>query len=104
MSWVDYWIFIVLHVGAVYAIRYPLVYWSSPWKAGDTGRALMWKARAVATLYLLGVVAFWTDLSWHVYLQAVVYTFVTVAVIYQFIVMKRKKKLARKTNNPNLEV
>lgn len=104
MKYLELYIAIVIHLGAISAICYPLVYLSSPWSEGPTGRALMWKARSVAALFLLGILNVWTDLPWYPILKAIVFTGASLAVTYQFRVMLHLKRKSRRTNNIHHEV
>lgn len=86
---------IAIHVFAVPAFAYPLVYRNSPWRKGPTGKALMNKAISVALLFGLALMKIHRPFTGDDYILAAVVTYLGIAVTYQFLVMLRLKLNAR---------
>jgi hypothetical protein len=79
------------------AVAFPFVYRTLPWKQTILGRALMTKARAVALLYISGVVGFWWDYPLKTYILAAVTTYLAIGIGFQFVVLLRIKYVAAHT-------
>ena len=97
------YVVIAVHIFAIPALAYPLVYRKSPWKSGPTGKALMHKARAVAALFAIGIIGFWWTHPGYYHLYALVITYLGCAITYQFLRMLQLKKIARKTDEPGVQ-
>jgi hypothetical protein len=82
----------VVHIAAVPAFAYPLIYNKMPWRSGPTGRALMNKALSVALLFGIGILGFWWPFRGYEYIYAVVVTYLGVAITYQLYVMNRLRR------------
>ena len=87
MSLIELYTVGVVHLAALPAIAYPLIYRRVPWKKGPTGKALMNKARSVALLFAVAIVGFWWPFPGYEYIYAAVVTYLGVAITYQFKVM-----------------
>jgi hypothetical protein len=92
----ELYVVVLVHVSAIPAFLYPLIYNQMPWRSGPTGRALMNKALSVALLFGLGILGFWWVFPGYEYIYAVVVTYLGVAITYQFLVMNdlRRRGLA----------
>lgn len=95
---------VAVHVFAIPAIAYPLVYRNSPWRTGPTGKALMNKAISVALLFVLAIMKMHRPFPGDEYVVGAVVTYLGVAVTYQFSVMYRLKQNARAVALPDHEV
>jgi cation transport ATPase len=86
----------VVHLTALPAVAYPMVYRKVAWSRGPTGKALMNMAFSVALLYVIAIWGFWQPFGiyWYVYSASV--TYLGVAITYQFLVMLRLKQSARR--------
>ena len=93
-TWVYYGI--ALHLAAIPALAYPLVYMKSPWRDGNTGVALMNKARAVAIFFVIAIVSYWRPFQLEGYFICLALTYLGWAISYQFSVMLRLKRRANK--------
>lgn len=95
MSPIQVFIVVIVHLGALPATLFPLVYSRSPWRSTDVGRALMLKGCAVAALFDIAVVHYWWNFPGFHCLYALVVTAVALGVTYQFIVMTRNQRQGR---------
>lgn len=77
------------------AIAFPLVYMTLPWKQTILGRALMTKARAVALLYIAGLLSSVWNYPFHGYVMALVTTYLAIGIGFQFVVLLRIKYEAK---------
>lgn len=82
----------IVHVLAVPAVLYPLVYRDVRWRDGATGKALMNKALSLALLIVVSITGFWWPFPGYEYIYGAALTYLTVAVTYQFLVMKRLRR------------
>lgn len=89
MSYVNLYLLALTHLMAWPAVRYWLVYRKVHWKSGATGKALFNKARSLALLLLVLIVGFWWPFPFYDYVKAACFTYLTVAVWYQYRVMRR---------------
>jgi hypothetical protein len=92
MSPVETYCVAITHVLAWPSIRYWMVYRQVQWKAGPTGKALFNKARSLALLLVISLVGYWWPFPGYLYLYAAGLTYLTVAVWYQYRVMRRLVK------------
>lgn len=86
---------IVVHIGMVFAVLYPWEYRRSPWRSSESGPALMFKAVALAALFVVSVVGFWWPFPGYDYIYAAVVTAVVVGIIQQRAVMLRLQHRSR---------
>lgn len=89
MKPVEVYIVAITHVLAWPAVRYWMVYRQVKWKDGATGKALFNKARSLALLVVISLVGFWWEWSVFQYIYALTLTYLTIAVWYQYRVMRR---------------
>lgn len=89
MSYVNIYLLALTHIMAWPAVRYWMVYRKVQWKAGPTGKALFNKARSLALLLLVLVVGFWWPFPFYDYVKAACFTYLAIAVWYQYRVMRR---------------
>ena len=89
MSYVNIYLLALTHIMAWPAVRYWMVYRQVKWKEGPTGKALFNKARSLALLLVVLVVGFWWPFPFYDYVKAACFTYLTVAVWYQYRVMRR---------------
>ena len=89
MSPVEVFIVAISHVLAYPSVRYWMVYRKVRWKDGPTGKALFNKARSLALLLVISLVGYWWPFPGYMYIYAAGLTYLTVAVWYQYVVMKR---------------
>lgn len=85
----------VVHLAAVPANLYPLVYNKLPWSSGPTGRALMNKALSLALLFDIGILGFWWPFPGYDHFYGAVVTYLGVAITYQLHVMNRLRRTGR---------
>lgn len=90
MSLIEVYIVAIVHVLAWPATRYWMVYRKVAWHEGPTGRALFNKARSLALLVLVSLVGYWWPWPWWRFIYALALTYLTVAVWYQYRVMRRR--------------
>jgi hypothetical protein len=95
LSPVELYTVVVVHIGMVYAVLYPWDYRKSPWRSTESGPALMFKAVALAALFVVGVVGFWWPFPGYDVIYAVVVTAVVVGIIQQRAVMRRLQHRSR---------
>lgn len=88
MSALDLYVAAMFHLGLIPAVAYPLLYnrWAK-WRDNRVGRALMWKARALAALFAVSVFTYWWVWPFLQALYAAVLTGVTVALYRQVTVL-----------------
>lgn len=91
---------VAIHLFAIPALAYPLVYRKSPWRYGTTGRALMNKARAVALLFFITIVGHWWPFNGYHYMYAIVVTYLGCAITYQLWVMMKLRHSAHPRSQP----
>lgn len=89
MSPVEVYIVAITHVLAWPSIRYWMVYRKVKWKDGATGRALFNKARSLALLVVISLIAYWWPWGFFQYVYAATLTYLTGAVWYQYRVMRQ---------------
>lgn len=100
----DYmYLMIVAHLTLIPAVGYPLVYRKSPWRKGPTGKALFNMAVAVALLYVVGLFRLWWPFPGGAELYAITVTYLGVAITYQFAVMLKLKREAKKQRSPEMQ-
>lgn len=87
---IEWAIVAVVHWGVYESSAYPLGYRRSPWRKTETGRALMFKACAVATFFIVAVVGFWWPFPGYNYVY-----FAAVAALVIAIRRQRKRMLDR---------
>lgn len=92
MSALDLYLVVIVHVGMVPAIGFPLYYRRSAWRSTNVGKALMFKGTALACLFTVAVVGFWWPFPGYRYIYALVVTGVVAGVTYQFLVMRGLQK------------
>lgn len=97
MSVAEIYSVVIVHLAALPAIAYPLVYRKVPWKKGPTGKALMNMARSMALLFTVSIAGFWWPFPGYDYIYAAVVTYLAVAIAYQLRVMYRlRRKMSRR--------
>lgn len=89
-------ILVAVHVLAVPATLYPLVYRDVEWKAGATGRALMNKALSLALLVDVAIVGYWWPFPGYDYIYGAFLGYLVVATTYQFNVMRKLRHEGKK--------
>lgn len=90
MTWLEVWIVAVVHVGAVAACAYPVLYAHyADWRKHRVGRVLMFKARVLAALYAVSVLNFWWPFPGFYYIYAVVLTLLALALTRQTVALVR---------------
>jgi hypothetical protein len=94
---VEFYTLVVVHIGTVFAVLYPLEYRKSPWRSSESGPALMFKAVALAALFVVSVVGFWWPFPGYDLIYAVVVTAVVVGIIQQRAVMRRLQHRSRES-------
>lgn len=97
MSVLEYYMVVIVHVGLVPAVLFPLFYRRSPWRSTEVGKALMLKGVALAMLFSLAVAGFWWPFPGYDYLYAGVLSLVVVGITYQFLVLRKLQRRGRAT-------
>lgn len=95
MSFIEIYTIAAIHVAAVPAVLYPLVYRNMPWRKGPTGRALMNMARSLAFLFVVSLIGFWRPFPGYDYAYAAGVTYLAGALGYQLRVVYRLKRHAQ---------
>lgn len=103
MSAVDIYTLVIVHLAAIPATLFPLVYSRSPWRSTDVGRALMLKGSALAALFDVSILGFWWPFPGYVWIYAALVTLVALGITYQFVVMFRLQRQGRHHVSPHGE-
>lgn len=89
MKYLELYLVVLIHLGTIPAVGYPVA-WAlrGTFRASKVGRALMFKAVSLASLFVTTVLGVWFDHpQWWYWLYTAVVTFVTVALWRQFLVL-----------------
>lgn len=89
LSLLEWYSVAITHLMAWPSTRYWLFYRKVRWKDGETGKALFNKAQSLAVLLLISLVGFWWPFPGFGVLYAAGLTYLTIAVWYQYRVMRR---------------
>ena len=91
MSPIEIYLVVVVHLGLLPAVGFPVFYSRSPWRH-DVGKALMLKGCALAALFVVTVLGYWWPIPGFIYVNAAVVTLVVTGITYQFAVMRRLQR------------
>jgi predicted MFS family arabinose efflux permease len=99
----EWYVVVVVHLGAVPATIFPLAYSRSPWRSTDVGKALMLKGTSVALLFDVPIVGFYWPFPGYDVIYAAIVTLVVIGVTYQCAVMLRIQRQGRHYATPDGE-
>lgn len=104
MKWLTLYVVVIVHLGLIPAVAYPLLYHLyANWRGSRVGRALMFKALALAGLFVVSVAGFWLPWQWLQWVYAAVVTAVTLALSRQVFVLVSVFRDHRPTDPRNPE-
>lgn len=101
MSAIEVYTLVVVHVGLIPAVGFPLFYRRSPWRSTEVGKALMLKGAALAALFVVSIVGFWWPFPGYDYIYAAMLTLVVLGITYQFLVMRKLQRAGRHVHTPD---
>lgn len=104
MTALDVYAVVIVHVGAIPAVLFPIFYARSPWQRSAVGRALMTKGIAMAALFVATIANFWFgDFPGFEWLRPIIFTAVVIGITYQFAVMTSLQHDGRDRETPTGE-
>lgn len=98
LSPIELYTVVVVHIGMIFAVLYPWDYRRSPWRSSESGPALMFKAVALAALFVVGVIGFWWPFPGYDYIYAAVVTAVVAGIAWQRHVMRSLQRRSRRVH------